>query len=72
MFESLISNHTFVDGNKRIGHAAIETFLVLKGQMLNADIDGAESLFLNLAAGSVEREQLVAWITSNIVPIAQT
>jgi len=69
---SLVMNHPFVDGNKRIGHAAIETFLVLKGQMLNADIDGAESLFLNLAAGSVEREQLVAWITSNIVPIAQT
>jgi prophage maintenance system killer protein len=28
---SLVMNHPFVDGNKRIGHAAMETFLVLNG-----------------------------------------
>jgi death-on-curing protein len=27
---SLIQNHPFIDGNKRVGHAALETFLVLK------------------------------------------
>ena len=36
---SLVMNHPFVDGNKRIGHAAMETFLVLNGQILNADIE---------------------------------
>jgi death on curing protein len=28
---SLIGNHPFLDGNKRLGHAAMETFLVLNG-----------------------------------------
>jgi death-on-curing protein len=28
---SLVMNHPFVDGNKRIGHAAMEVFLVMKG-----------------------------------------
>ncbi len=28
---SLVMNHPFVDGNKRIGHAAVETFLILNG-----------------------------------------
>ena len=28
---SLIQNHAFVDGNKRVGHVALETFLVLNG-----------------------------------------
>ena len=28
---SLVMNHPFVDGNKRIGHAAMETFLVMNG-----------------------------------------
>lgn len=28
---SLIQNHVFLDGNKRIGHAAMETFLMLNG-----------------------------------------
>ena len=27
---SLVSNHPFVDGNKRVGHAAMETLLVLE------------------------------------------
>jgi len=67
---SLVMNHPFVDGNKRIGHAAMETFLVLNGHELNADIDDAESLFLKLAAGNVEREELVGWIASNATPMA--
>jgi len=66
---SLVMNHPFVDGNKRIGHAAMETFLVLNGHELNADVDDAESLFLKLAAGDVERNELVGWITANISPV---
>ena len=27
----LVMNHPFVDGNKRVGHAAMETFLILNG-----------------------------------------
>lgn len=66
---SLVMNHPFVDGNKRIGHAAMETFLVLNGQQLNAVVDDAESLFLKLAAGEVERGELVAWIEVNLVAV---
>ncbi len=32
---SLVMNHPFVDGNKRIGHAAMETFLVMNGFEFN-------------------------------------
>ncbi len=66
---SLVMNHPFVDGNKRIGHAAMETFLVLNGHEIAADVDDAESIFLKLAAGDVEREELVAWIATNLAPI---
>jgi death-on-curing protein len=34
---SLIQNHPFVDGNKRIGHAALEITLVLNGLELTAE-----------------------------------
>jgi death-on-curing protein len=67
---SLVMNHPFVDGNKRIGHAAMETFLILNGHELNADVDDAESLFLKLAGGDVERDELVGWITANVSPVA--
>ena len=66
---SLVMNHPFVDGNKRIGHAAMETFLILNGHELDADVDDAESLFLKLAGGDVERDELVGWITANASPI---
>ncbi len=66
---SLVMNHPFVDGIKRIGHAAMETFLVLNGHEIVADVDDAESIFPKLAAGDVEREQLVAWIATNLAPV---
>ena len=36
---SLISNHPFVDGNKRVGHAALEVFLLLNGFELDAPVE---------------------------------
>jgi death-on-curing protein len=40
---SLIQNHPFIDGNKRIGHAALEVFLVLNGLEIDAAIDEQEN-----------------------------
>ena len=48
---SLVRNHPFVDGNKRVGHAAMETFLVLNGTEIAAAVDDQERLMLDLAAG---------------------
>ena len=63
---SLVMNHPFVDGNKRIGHAAMETFLVMNGFEIVADIDDAEKIILTLAAGELSREELLEWVTSHI------
>jgi len=59
---SLIQNHAFVDGNKRIGHAAMETFLVLNGYELEASVDDAETTILAVAAGQLDRDGFVAWV----------
>ena len=50
----LISNHPFVDGNKRIGHAAMETFLVCNGHELSAAVDEQEATILSVAAGEMK------------------
>ena len=44
---SLVMNHPFVDGNKRVGHAAMETFLILNGLEIVADVNEQEHLMLN-------------------------
>lgn len=54
---SLIANHPFVDGNKRIGHAAMETFLVRNGYALDAAVDEQERVVLTVAAGEMNREE---------------
>ena len=46
---SLVNNHPFVDGNKRLGHAATETFLILNGSEIDAPVD--ERRLCRLASG---------------------
>ena len=64
---SLIRNHPFVDGNKRIGHAALEVFLLLNGHQLEATVDDAERVILGVAAGTIGRDEFAEWIRRHIV-----
>ena len=64
---SLILNHPFVDGNKRIGHAAVEVFLVLNGFELSAGSDDAERVILGVAAGTISRDEFTKWIRESLV-----
>jgi death-on-curing protein len=66
---SLISNHPFVDGNKRVAHAAMEVFLVLNGHEVQCPTDEQESFWLALAASQKTREELVAWLTKHVKPV---
>ena len=59
-------NHPFIDGNKRIGHAAMETFLLLNGFEINATIDEQERIILDLAAGQMKKDTLIAWLNNHI------
>ena len=68
----LIMNHPFVDGNKRVGHAAMETFLILNGFEIEATLDDQEKIILDLAAGKVDRDKLTAWLNNHIVHITNS
>jgi death-on-curing protein len=64
---SLVKNHPFTDGNKRIGHAAMEVFLVLNGYEVAASVEEQEAIFLGLAAGELGRDEFVAWLEAHTV-----
>lgn len=66
---SIIQNHPFVDGNKRVGHAAMETFLVLNGYELRASIDDSEQVVIEVASGKCSREQLLRWVQERLVAL---
>jgi len=64
---ALIQNHPFVDGNKRVGHAAMEVFLVLNGHELAATVEDGESTVLAVASGSMDRAAFTAWVDAHLV-----
>lgn len=63
----LVMNHPFVDGNKRIGHAAMETFLILNGFEIEASVDQQERIILDLADGKLDREKFTEWLSNHII-----
>jgi death-on-curing protein len=63
---SLILNHPFVDGNKRVGHAAMEIFLILNGYEIDASTKEQEDIILSIAAGNLDRKVFTEWIKENI------
>ena len=70
MSYSILQNRPFVDGNKRVGHAAMETFLVLNGTEITAPVDEQERLMLDLGAGRVSRGLLTDWLRQYVKPSA--
>jgi death-on-curing protein len=63
---SLIRNHGFTDGNKRIGHAAMEVFLLLNGWEIVCGVDEQESVVLQVASGASSREGFTQWLNSHL------
>ena len=59
---ALISNHAFVDGNKRIGVYVILSFLELNGIHIEATDKDVVSLGIGVADGSIEQKDILDWI----------
>lgn len=66
---ALVANHPFVDGNKRIGHAAMEVFLVLNGFEIDATVDDQEQAVLAVASGTMDRDGLAQWLKGRLVSL---
>lgn len=56
----LALNHPFVDGNKRVAWAVMETYLVLQGLELTMTDDEAYDLTVRVAKGALTKEEIAA------------
>jgi len=66
LWESLTMNHGFVDGNKRVGFAAVYVYLRVNGITITADPDVALRFILDsLESGSFRKEVLESWLREN-------
>ncbi len=58
----IVSNHPFVDGNKRTGFAAAFAFLDINGYQLEATEAEVVVMTVGLAAKSVKQPEYAAWL----------
>ena len=59
---TLISNHAFVDGNKRIGMYVMLTFLEVNGIHMDCTNEDIVHAGLSVAAGRMGYEELLEWV----------
>ena len=59
---NLISNHAFVDGNKRIGMYVMLTFLEVNGIRMDCTNEDVVHAGLSVADGSMDYDGLLAWV----------
>lgn len=64
---SLITDHPFIDGNKRIGTHAMLVFLDINGIDLSYDDDNLITLILQIAAGTADDRILNAWVRDHLI-----
>ena len=60
---SLISDHAFIDGNKRIGMLTMLVFLELNGVTLQCTDEDVIRAGLDTAAGSMDYDALLRWVS---------
>jgi death-on-curing protein len=64
---SLIKNHPFLDGNKRIGVTVMIVFLKSNGLEINCTNEELAELGLGLADGSFDEDYAQKWIKTHII-----
>ncbi len=62
---ALISNHAFIDGNKRIGMYVLLTFLETNGIKIHPSNEDVARVGLAIASGKMKYAELLEWILEN-------
>ena len=68
LFESLLMNHCFVDGNKRVAFFATDIFLRLNGWQFSVEPEAAHDRLIGLLErGEADFQHLEPWIRTSVV-----
>jgi death-on-curing protein len=71
LLESLVQNHPFVDGNKRVAFAVIDVFLRINGHTITADSKSIYDYIIKLFEDrTFDLEHLMPWLHEIVRPRA--
>ncbi len=71
LMHSLVLDHPFVDGNKRVGAAAAELVVEINGYRLRADDPDLERVAFSAAKGELSAEALAIWFRQRLEPVQE-
>jgi death-on-curing protein len=70
MFESLLINHAFIDGNKRVAFFATDVFLRLNGWKLSLNADEGEQFIVGmLEKNDCSFKKILPWIRERLAEV---
>lgn len=67
----LVKDHGYMDGNKRVGAAAMAVFLMLNGLELQAPEPELVAAMLAVASGEWDEATLAAWVRENVTQLEE-
>ena len=65
---SLVSNHPFIDGNKRVGFEAMRLMLRLNGYDVHASLKTKYQFVINIAKGQLTEQAITDWLKQHSQP----
>ncbi len=66
VFESLVKNHPFIDGNKRIAYVMMRMTLLLEGLDVSATEDEKYDFVIQAASGKLAVHDIRSWILAHL------
>ena len=67
MIESIVSNHPFIDGNKRTGYVLMRLTLLSKHMDIEATQEEKYKFVIDIASGKLKFEEIRDWIKSKVI-----
>ncbi len=65
LIESTVTNHPFIDGNKRTGYVIMRIFLIENGLDIIASQQQKFDLVIGIAAGEIKYDKIVEWLENH-------